>query len=82
MSVITHYAALVIGACVGFAAAAILSAGKPPTEVRKVDCITCMECSKSRYEAHGGDAELVCWAHPENGGKAVRPSSWCQEAER
>ena len=69
------------GALLGFVAASLLSA-KEPTEVRKVDCITCMECSKSRYEAHGGDAELVCWAHPEDGGRVVRPSGWCKGAER
>ena len=82
MSVITHYAALVVGACVSFAAAALLASGKPPTDVRKVGDVTCLECRKSRFEAHGGDAELVCWAHPERGGKAVRPSGWCEEAER
>lgn len=81
MSVLTHYAALVVGACVGFAAAALLSAGKPPTEVRRVECATCLECSKSRWESHGGDAELVCWAHPGDGGRVVRPSGWCGEAE-
>lgn len=72
----------IAGALLGFVAASLLSAGKEPKDVRKVDCITCLECSKSRFEAHGGDAELVCWAHPERGGKVVRPSGWCQEAER
>lgn len=72
----------VAGLVFGFAATSALVPDEGPTEVRKVDYVTCMECSKSRYEAHGGDAELVCWAHPENGGKAVRPSNWCQEAER
>ena len=42
------------GACVGFAAAAALSCGRPHG--------TCGTCDHARTETHTGDEHLVCWA--------------------
>ena len=69
------------GFAVGFAAASLLAVGGGPREVERVDSVTCLECGKSRWESHGGDAQLVCWARPAEGGRVVRPSGWCVEAE-
>ena len=73
---------MLAGFALGWLAHAAL-AGKPTVEPRRVDFprVTCLECRKSNWEAHGGDAQLVCWKSPATGGKVVRPSGWCSEAE-
>lgn len=82
MTLITHYGCAVLGAVLGFAAAALLASGHEPTEVRMVDPVTCLECRHSRTESHGGERELVCWKRPATGGRVVRPSGWCSDGER
>ena len=79
MNVISTWLAATAGAIIGFTAAALLAASgdKPLTKPQPVDVKTCLECDASRWEAHNGDAELVCWKSPAEGGRVVRPSSWC-----
>ena len=75
--ILTHYKALVIGGCMGFAAASILTAGKPTyTTV----AIRCRDCVHSRIEKHTGDSELVCWRHGTHG-EIVKPSDFCSNAK-
>ena len=73
--------AAIAGVVIGYAVTSMLIAsGNPPSEPRKVDTTTCLECELSRYESHGDDRELVCWKSPATGGRVVRPSGWCHDA--
>ena len=75
MHVMHIWLAATCGAVIGFTACALLASGKQQR------VITCLECKHARYEEHGGTRELVCWRAPATGGRVVRPSGWCVDAE-
>ncbi|MBR2804204.1 MAG: hypothetical protein IKE20_03540 [Eggerthellaceae bacterium] len=77
MKILTHYIALVIGGCMGFAAASILSAEKPTYSLTPTRC---RDCVHSRIEKHTGDSELVCWRHGTHG-EIVKPTDFCSNAK-
>ena len=75
MKVITHYIAVVIGAVVGFMAAAILNAGN------QVEITRCRDCKHARIEKHAGDERLVCWRRGPYG-YVVESDGYCDHSER
>ena len=74
---LTHYIALVIGGCMGFAAASILVAGESDYTLIATKC---RDCRYARIETHMGDSELVCWRHGTHG-EMVKPYDFCSKAE-
>ena len=54
MSIATHFACLMLGGLVGFAAAAICAASGG-------GIVTCKHCKHSKIEKHTGDETLTCW---------------------
>lgn len=75
--ILTHYIALVIGGCIGFAASCFCTVSKP---TYMTVAIRCRDCAHARIEKHTGDSELVCWRHGTHG-EIVKPSDYCSNAK-